>query len=423
MPFKTGNQDRAASKLGGLTLIRGARQLLTLRGHSGPRRGLDLQELRVIRDGAVLVRNGIIEEVGPTRRLENMISARGAREIDASGRVVMPAFVDSQTSIIPLDPISSERTDESFRHLEGVSSRRLINSAERITHGMARHGTGSIQAYVPTNGGDAAEIKVLRAQKLLDQRPLQIASATFAASPVLRGEPENLGGWVSHLHNKILLEVHQRNLANIAEVRCGPGAFPAKQARLYLNSARELGYLTKVQGAPDGSDDALSLALELRAHSVSHLSLAAFTRLMDFDGSAVMATLLPGLQFEKGEGYEPARGLVNAGCAIALASGSDPVLNPASNMQWIVALAIRNLGLTAEEAICAATLNGACAIGAQRFRGSIEAGKQADIIILNAADYHDVAGQIGVNNVYMTILRGVEIYREGPIRVSEAAPL
>ncbi len=402
--LKAHNSARVETKPAGLTLVRGASQLVTLRGPPGPRRGLDLRELHVIRDGAVLIRNGIIEEVGPTRRLENMSSVRGAHEVDASGRVVMPAFVDSQTSIVSLDRVNSEISDNGIQNLEGVSIRRLNSQAERITHSMARHGTGSIQSYVEESVGDAAAIKILRGQKFLDGRPVQIVSALFATS----------------LDKDILTQVHERKLASIVELLCDAAGCAKEPARVYLSGARALGYLIKVQGDPLGSDHAVSLALEVKAHAVSHLYSLSASRILELAKSSVIATLLPGVHFQNGNPYDPGRALVDAGGAIALASGSHPESNPSLNMQRIIGLATRHLGLTAEEAISAATINGAHATGLNGNCGSIEPGKNADLIILNVTDYRELSTRLGTNNVYMTILRGLETYREGAIRVSGA---
>jgi imidazolonepropionase len=166
----------------GIVLIRGARQLLTLRGPKEARRGAMLDELGIIVDGSVLIRDGVLEEVGPTRRVENLALARGAREIDATGRVVMPGLIDSHTHLLyPFAAAGDEDDAESASpNVQAVSGRRLELKARSHVDMMARHGTTTFEAK--TGGGldEAAESKFLRVMATLDGDPLDVVP-TFLA--------------------------------------------------------------------------------------------------------------------------------------------------------------------------------------------------------------------------------------------------
>src|SRR5580698_3839714 len=193
-----------------VTLIRGARQLLTLRGPSGPRRGADLRNLAIIQDGAVLIADGLILEVGPSRRLENLALARDAHEIDASGCVVLPGFVDSHVRVVR--GASQER-----------SPRALKTLALRVVDEAVRCGTTAIEAKSGPGTSEAGGMKILRVQSTLRDLPLTFVSTYLA------------GGADSGAGERLLPAVRRRKLAEFAQM----GA--EAEARRFLTLARELG--------------------------------------------------------------------------------------------------------------------------------------------------------------------------------------
>src|SRR5581483_9553734 len=155
-------------------LIRGARQLITLRGPHGVRRGADQQELTVIHDGALLVRDGIIQEVGPTRRLENLASARDAIEINAAGRVVMPGFVDCHTHLaFPQNGTTPDNGDSAARLRAGTAARLAIRAKAHL-EAMARHGTTTVEVKTGCGPDESAETKLLRVLHGLKQDPIDV---------------------------------------------------------------------------------------------------------------------------------------------------------------------------------------------------------------------------------------------------------
>ncbi len=407
--------------MSGIMLVRGARQLLTLHGATEARRGPALQELGIIRDGALLIVDGRVVEVGPSRRVENLAQAHRCQEIDATGRVVMPGFVDCHTHLVwgagwldDFDARPAEAAKDTALDpicpigvLRNASGKRLQSRAREWIHGMVRHGTTTLGAQSGYGLDQRAELKILRVHARLNRAPLDIASTFLAACdvPALLGMPSDL-----------LAAVHRRNLARFAGVRHDGRTCGLDQSRNYLETARSLGFQLKVQAGNGFTAEAVRLAVQMGAVSVDHLGAGSLADLELLAASNTIAVLLPGSAFHCGNGgCAPARKLIDGGAAVALGSDFNPRTNPSYNMQTIVALACAHLGMSPAEAICAATFNAACAIGAGQVAGSLEAGKPADLIVLNAADYREIPYHFGVNLVHRTVKRGVTIYEEGSV--------
>jgi imidazolonepropionase len=352
-----------------VTLIRGARQLLTLRGPSGPRRGADLRNLAIIQDGAVLIADGLIVEVGPSRRLENLAAARDAEEVDASGCVVMPGFVDSDIHLVG--------------NAHDLSPRALKTLALRAIDEAVRCGTTAIEAKSGAGLNEAGALKILRGHSTLRELPLTIVS-TFQAAGIER----------------LLPVVRRRKLAAFAEMGC------EAESRRYLRQARELGLGVKVNGG------AIALALELGATSVAGVVEASERDAMQLGNSHTIAILSPGMTMDGDDGRcAPARLLIDSGAAVALASGSHP-----PNMQTAIALACRAMNMSAMEAIVASTINGAHAMEQAGSIGSIEVGKSADLAILGVPDYRELPYHFGVNLANLVMIRGTVLVERPEVK-------
>lgn len=391
-------------------LVRGARQLLTLRG-GGPRRGPALRDPGIIFDGALLIRDGRILEAGPSRRVENLKDARYAREIDANGRVVIPGFVDSHTQPVSIQPHAAELEAYSadagasmLRVFRNTPGRRLEISARHLLRAMFRNGTTAIEARSGGGLDETGEMKTLRVFSRLQGSPLEIVPTYFGASavpPEYEGRPD---AYVEWMRENMLPLVRRRKRAVFVDVRCGPGGFDTRQARSYLERARALGFKLKVQAECEGG---ARLGAELGAIGVSHLTNVSDDDVGALAASRTIATLIPGAVFHSNQGhYPPARALIDAGVAVALASGFDRAHAPVYAMPMVIALACREMKMTPAEAICAATINGAHAIGRGDTLGSLEPGKSADFVVLDVSDYRELAWYFGANDVRMTVKGG-----------------
>ncbi|MBK9166527.1 MAG: amidohydrolase family protein [Bryobacterales bacterium] len=345
-----------------LLLVRGARQLLTLRGPGHPRRGMELRDLGLIPHGAVLIRNGFIAEVGTSRRIENLAEVRRAREIDAHGRIVTPGFVDTL--------VRCQGDEEQLR---------------AVAAAMSRHGTTSLEV----RGGR----KDLRTIRKTEDGPWNFVP-TFGPLPI-------------PTHAESGPEIWQTDLTWLRRHKAARYVTAPAAGRPALAAARALGFGCKVDAAGQSLPGAVSCALSLEAASLDAPDCACPESVRALAYSATVASLRLNSQ-----GTLPARAWIDAGAAVSLGSGFGNG-GPTLSLQGVIALACRELRLTPEEVLTLTTFNAACAIGLNARAGSLEPGKQADLLVLNCQDYRDIPYHFGVNHVHRTIKLGREVYREG----------
>jgi imidazolonepropionase len=385
-----------------VTLVRGARQLITLHGPNGPRRGADLRNLGLIQDGAVLIVDGLIRDVGSSRRVENLALARQADEIDATRRVVMPGFVDSHMHIVG-EP-------------SGVSPRALETQALRVVEEAVRHGTTTLEVKSGFGLTETGELKILRVHQALQKRPVSMVS-TFLCTPAgaaYQQPPDQYLDWVcSHM----LPMVRSRKLAEFADLRCEEGAFTCEHARRYMTAARNLGFWLKMHTGQRSNAGVIRLAVELGASSVDHAVDVSQEDAVLLARSPTIATLLPGGNFYLGVApYAPARMLINSGVAVALATNYNSETSPSQNMQMMLTLACRRMDMTPAEAVTAATLNAAYALRRASSIGSLETGKNADLIILGVPDYREIPHHFGINLVDLVMNNGAVVVERAEVK-------
>lgn len=383
-------------------LVRGARQLLTLHHRSGIRRGRDLGELGLIADGSVLIRNGVIEHVGPTRSIENLASARNVQEIDAAGRVVMPAFIDPHACLVP---VPSHRTG-SNRRVEAVPATRLEAQADALLKVMTRHGTATIGALSGQGNDTSGELKILRTLQGRDRKPVDIVSILFITDTL----PDD-GGTAREL----LETVARRRLARIAAVRSGTAngdlGVPWQAARPLMETARSLGMGVRLELLAEREFEVLEGAVKMQALTVSAPGPYRASEVEILADSSVIAIVLPQLLAQTGQAVF-ARELIDRGAGIALASGLSPEHHSTGSMQTVIQLACEHCGMSLAEAISAATANAAWALGIGSQTGTLEHGKQADLMLLNASDYREIPLLAGTNLTHSIIKRGVVLFHE-----------
>ncbi len=408
------------------SLVRGARQLLTLRGDCGPRRGAAMADLGIIPNGAVLFKNGVILAAGPAHRIEKLPEARRAREIDAAGGVVMPGFVDSHTHLVfglpRLIDYEMRRVGATYAEIaaagggilssvkavRSLSAAQLEAQARKFLTFMARHGTTTVEAKSGYALDEAGELKTLRVLSKLDADPLDVVPTYLGAHivpPEFRDRPEDYIDWMSAV---MMPAIQRRKLARFVDVYCDSAAFTLKQSRRYLERARALGFGLKIHAEQFARTGAARLAVKLEAASADHLEQAGEEDIRAFAGSNTIATLLPGSVFHLAlRTYAPARALIEAGAAVALATDFNPGTSPTYSMQMVLSLACTEMRMSPAQAIAAATINGAHALGRADRVGSLEPGKHADLLVLNVSDYRELPYYFGANNVRLTIKKGV----------------
>jgi imidazolonepropionase len=410
-------------------LITGAQQLLTLAG-AVPRRGAAMADPGIIRDGAVLVRDGRIVALGPRRRIERLRESRRARKLDLGGRVALPGFVDSHTHLI----FPASRADDyelriagasyeeiakkgggilsTVRKLRCATDAELERRARAALRQMASHGTTTLEAKSGYGLDERSELGTLRLLRRLDQaQPLDIVSTFLGAHvvpPEYRGRAD---AYVEWLATRMIPRVALEGLAQFCDVFCDRGAFTVAQARRVLTAGRAVGLAPRIHAEQLARTGAARLATELDAASADHLEKINAGDIRVLAASDVAATLLPGCCFHLGQAhYPPARKLIEAGAAVALATDYNPGTSPTLSMSMVLSIACTQLRMTPAEAVAAATVNGAWALRRHDRCGSLEVGKYADIAVFDLDDYREIPYYFGVNHCWMTLKRGEAVH-------------
>jgi imidazolonepropionase len=390
--------------------------LLTLRGPAGPRRGAALSALGIIPDGAILVQDGVIDEAGPARRVENLQKARDAVEISAAGRVVMPGFVDSHTHL--LYPPRGDRFAEpetAARLWAAATTRLLASRARRFLDAMARHGATTIEVKTGCGPSEKAILKALRVAALLNDGPAAIVPTHLLRIPDILTDVE-----AEELAGPSTRRILGSGRAAFAEL-WWDGVAPRRAAYArFIAEAARCGVGLKIHASGPSCGEAVALAVGHRAASIDHLEHLTADLASLLAHAPTVATLIPAAALDEWAPVAPARALIDAGAAVALATNFNAHHAPGLSMQTAVALACLRMEMTPEEAIAAATINGACALGRGHIAGSLEPGKSADLLLLNADDYHELARAVGVNLVHLTMKSGVVVYREGAVTTVRA---
>ncbi len=397
-------------------LIRGARQLLTLRGANGPRRGTALGRLGLIEDGAVYIEDDIIREVGPTRRLENLASTLGASTIDAHGCVVMPGFVDCHAHLVSGNRSNlphlwndSSLIASCVGSVQSTPQTQLRSEAIETLQRASSLGTTTMGAIGGFGLDESSEFKILRTYHSLSSSPVRIVPSYYGLNTVPPGVDREK--YVNHVINVSFPNVERRRLAEFAHVACGDGHFDVGSCRQFMDSSSGTIHL-RVCFAPDGPAEPIASLLHPNVSSFEHLEFAALSDLQVLAQSDALAVLLPATAFFRNIGrFGHGRTLADSGAAIALGSDFNQATAPGCSMQFAIWLACRRMKLSVDEALTAATLNAAHVLSLGDSLGSIEPGKQADILILQTPDYRVVGHEFGGNLIGMTIKDGEIVYQ------------
>ena len=408
-------------------LLTHASQLLTLRGGDrGPRRWTQLCELAIIEDGAVLIAGEKIAAVGTTDEIAKHELARKADEINCSGKVVLPGFVDSHTHPVFTAPrlIDFEKriAGASYEEiaasgggirasLRGVRESSKETLAAHVLHAledMAAQGTTTVEAKSGYGLSFEAEIKSLEAiREASSQWPGTVVATLLAAHVFPPEYRENHDEYVRLICEEMIPAVSKRKLAEFVDVFCERGAFNMQRSERILRAAvdHRLGVrahvcqLTLTNLAP---------LIGLHPASLDHMDVVTDDDISALAKVDTVATLLPAANYFLGlRSFPPARKLIDSGVAVALATDYNPGTAPTPSMPFVLSAACTHMKMSPAEAITAATYNGACALHLQSRKGSLEPGKDADLAIFDAKDYRELAYWFGVSRCCDTILRGI----------------
>jgi len=415
-------------------LVRGAASLLTCAGPI-PRAGAGQREVGAIARGAAAARDGRLVFVGPEVELDRAVHPLpGARTLDAAGGTVLPGFCDPHTHL----PFAGTRADELARRVAGatyaeiaaagggiLSTVRAVRAASeddlvalalpRLAR-MLAHGTTSIEAKSGYGLTEEDELKQLRALRRLGPlQPVEIAPTLLAAHAVPPEFRSDREGYLRLITERIIPRAGAEGLARFCDVFVEGVAFGPDEARRILAAASEHGLASRLHADQLTLSGGAALAAELRAVSADHLEWADPAGLDAMARAGTVAVLLPGAAFFLMERrYAGARDMIDRGVPVALATDFNPGTCPTESMPMILALAVLKMRMTAEEAIVAATANAAAALGRGAEVGSLEVGKQADLIVLDLPDHAHIAYHFGVNPVRAVVKKGkVVVERQG----------
>jgi imidazolonepropionase len=412
------------------------RQLLTLRSSTSPapRRGPHLKDIGIVEVGAVLAIGGKIVSVGTTKDAlrDPWIKKhrKNITEIDCSGKVVLPGFVDSHTHPVFVDPrlVDFEKRIEgaayeaiaaagggirsSLEAVRAAAKSALVSKTLAAFQSMAAHGTTTVEAKSGYGLTLDSELKSLQAIRDAASRWPGTVIPTLLGAHVVPKEFQGCSQkYVEIVCKEMIPAAARHKLAQFVDVFCDQGAFTAPEAEQIFAAAEEHGLCVRAHMG-QLSETSLSPFLRFKPASFDHMDHVNDADLAPLAASDTVATLVPGANYFLGlREYPNARRLIDSGVAVALATDYNPGTSPTLSMPMAMSLACTHMKMSPAEAIAASTINGAWALRVADRKGSIEPGKDADLAVFAVDDYREIPYWFGANRCTMTIANGVVISR------------
>lgn len=410
-------------------LIRNLSQIATPLGR-GPVRGSAMRRLSIHDDGVIVIRDGRFAFVGREADIDDDLRAAIDDDFDARGATALPGFIDSHTHL----PFAGYRETEFNRRLHGETYEQIAASGGGIASSvhatrqasqddlagnilarartMARLGTTTAEAKSGYGLTVDGELKQLRAIRDANQRsPVRLIPTCLAAHdfpPESRDSAAARRGYVSAIIGEILPAVAEEKLAVFCDVFVERGVFTSEEGDAILRAGAALGMMPRMHADELSDTDGASLAASLGCASADHLMQVSDAGIAALAASSTVANLLPATSFFlMSERYAPARRLIDAGAIVALSTDCNPGTSMTESMPMVMQLATLQMKMTVEESLTAATLNGAHSLRIAHETGSIEAGKRADLVLLDAPNYLHLVYHFGVNLVSRVIRDGV----------------
>ena len=379
-------------------LIKNIKSLLQVREAKSALRGAELDRLPKIDHAYLLIKDGRIAEFGTMDKCPTV--GDYSKVIDANGKYVLPTWVDSHTHLV----FAKSREEEFEMRIKGSSYEEIakagggiLNSAEklRITseedllenakirlEEVISMGTGAIEIKSGYGLETGAELKMLRVIKALKEySPIPIRSTFLGAHTFPKHYKEDHQGYIKEIIEEMLPAIAKEGLADYIDVFCEKVAFSTEESRQIIKAGAEYGLKAKVHSNQFNSMGGVEMCIEENALSIDHLEVVNDEEASLLAKAPIISTLLPSAPFFLSDPYQPARKLIDAGAAVALATDYNPGSSPSGNMNFTVALACIKLGMSPDEAINSATVNGAFALEMENDLGQIKVGGLANLII------------------------------------------
>src|SRR6516164_7436179 len=410
-----------------ILVIQHAAQLVSSSSNGRPRRGKEMADLTILADAALVIENGSITWVGSTKQLPEIPNS--AQVIDATGKTVLPGLVDSHTHLV----WTGSREAEFEQRLQGKTYQEIaaagggINATvasvrqatkEDLKLAMRRRlerllhfGVTTVEVKSGYGLNLADEMKCLEAIAELDaEGPLELVPTFLGAHAVPPEFRHDQTGYVDLLMRQMLPQIAKQKLAEFCDVFCETGVFSVAESDRILKTARDLGFQLKVHADELTPLGGAELAARLGAVSADHLLCITDAGIDALADSRTVATLLPATAFFLSMDYAPARRLLERGVAVALASDCNPGTCPSENLPLAGTMACTQMKMLPAEVLTALTVNAAAALDRADRIGSLEVGKQADVIICDVSNYGQLFYHFGVSHVWRVIKQGRMVF-------------
>lgn len=409
------------------TLITNIQELLQIRDASIKKvSGAEMAVLPSLKNAFLLIKDDLIADFGTM----NTCPKINADEIiDATGKVVLPAWCDSHTHIVYagnriqefVDRINGLRYEEianrgggilnSAKKLNETSEEEIYNQSRVRLEEVMKQGTGAVEIKSGYGLTVEGELKMLRViKKLASNYPIKI-KATFLGAHAFPSEyKENHSGYIDLIINEMLPKIAQENLADYIDAFCETGYFSVAETERIMEAGKHYGLIPKIHVNQFNAINGIAACVKHKALSVDHLEVVTDEDIAILKESNTMPVALPSCSYFISIPYTPARKMMEAGLPLALATDFNPGTTPSGNMNFVVATACIKMKMTPEEAINAATLNGAYAMGIEKTHGSITLGKKANVIISKGVtSFYQLPYSFGTDLIDSVFIEGKKI--------------
>ncbi|HHB79185.1 MAG TPA: imidazolonepropionase [Saprospiraceae bacterium] len=387
--------------------------------------GEKMQELPTIKNAFLLVENGSIKDFG---RMQDVPDEKMDRVVDATGKMILPAWCDSHTHLV----YAGHREGEFVDKIKGLSYEEIakrgggiLNSAQKLAQTteddlfqqsaqrieeIISLGTGAVEIKSGYGLSLESELKMLRVIQRLKQKYDIPIKATFLGAHAIPADYQgNKKGYLTMLVEEVMPIIAQEKLAEYVDIFCESGYFSAEDTAYILDAGQKHGLIPKIHVNQFTSIGGVQVGVRYKALSVDHLEVMTDADIQALKGTTTMPVALPGCSYFLSIPYTPVRKMMAAGLPIALATDFNPGSSPSGNMNFVVATACIKMKMTPEEAINAATINGAYAMGLEKEVGSITRGKRANILLTKPIhSYASIPYLFGSNLIEQVYLNGLE---------------